>query len=74
MFCNTADNQYFRKAAERGLVFDGLTPEELVEQRRPYVEATRAAYREFWEKNVCEPGQDQIPGISRLRCRPASLS
>jgi hypothetical protein len=37
MFCNTADNQYFQHAEERGLRFDGLTPEELVKQRRPYV-------------------------------------
>jgi len=52
MFCNTADNQYFRHAEKRGLVFDGKTPEELVEQRKPYVEATRAGYHEFWQENV----------------------
>ena len=40
------------RAAERGLTFKGLTPEELVAQRRPYVEATRNSYREFWEKQV----------------------
>jgi hypothetical protein len=51
-FCNTADNQYFRYARERGLKFDGMTPEELVTQRLPYVMKTRASYREFWENNV----------------------
>ena len=51
-FCNTADNRYFDLAAKRGLSFDGLSPEELIEQRRPFVEATRASYRDFWEKYV----------------------
>lgn len=51
-FCNTADNLYFKHAEKRGLVFDGKTPEELVEQRKPYVLAVREAYREFWEKYV----------------------
>ncbi len=53
-FCNTADNRYFEKAAGLGLRFDGLTREELVEQRRPYVQRTRIAYREFWETYVCQ--------------------
>ena len=56
MFCNTADNQFFAKAEERGLRFDGMTQEELVEQRRPYVEAARQRYREFWESRVSEAG------------------
>lgn len=56
MFCNTADNHYFSKARERGLRFDGLSPDELIEQRRPFVEATRSAYREFWEANVRKGG------------------
>ena len=51
-FCNTADNLYFRHAAKRGLRFDGLTPDELVEQRRPCVERAREAYRQFWEQQV----------------------
>jgi hypothetical protein len=51
-FCNTADNRYFDLAEKRGLWFDGLTPEELITQRLPYVLATRNSYREFWEKNV----------------------
>ena len=37
MFCNTADNHYFLNAAKRGVTFDALTPEQLVEQRKPYV-------------------------------------
>lgn len=51
-FCNTADNHYFEHAAERGVVFDGLSRDQLVQQRKPYVEATRSAYLEFWKANV----------------------
>lgn len=51
-FCNTADNRYFDLAEKRGLVFDDITPDELVEQRKPYVAATRESYRTFWEKNI----------------------
>ncbi len=35
MFCNTADNQYFQHAEKRGLKFDEMTPQELIEQRKP---------------------------------------
>ncbi len=52
MFCNTADNRYFEMAERRGLTLEGLTPEELVSQRLPYVEATRQKYREFWNERV----------------------
>ena len=52
MFCNIADNWYFKKAEERGLKFDGMIPEELVEQRKPYVLKVRKEYRHFWEANV----------------------
>jgi hypothetical protein len=51
-FCNTADNRYFDLAEKRGLKFDGLTPDELVAQRLPYVLETRRRYREFWEAIV----------------------
>ena len=51
-FCNTADNRYFDQAEKRGLKFDGLTPDDLVAQRLPYVRATRQSYRKFWEKSV----------------------
>jgi hypothetical protein len=51
-FCNGADNHYFEHAAERELTFDGLSRDQLVEQRRPYVHGTRDAYREFWSANV----------------------
>lgn len=51
-FCNTADNHFFEHAAERGLKFDGMTPDELVAQRLPYVLETRKKYREFWIENV----------------------
>jgi hypothetical protein len=52
MFCNTADNRYFDNAEKRGLSFDGLTPDQLVAQRLPFVQATRDSYREFWEAHV----------------------
>jgi hypothetical protein len=58
LFCNTADNRYFDHAEKRGLQLDGKTPDELVEQRRPYVERTRAAYQQFWEENVCGKPRD----------------
>ncbi len=48
-FCNEADNQYFTKY---GFSFDGKKPEELIEQRRLYVQMRRDEYREFWEENV----------------------
>lgn len=51
-FCNTADNRYFDLALKRGLSFDGLTPAELVAQRLPYVQKTRASYHTFWEAHV----------------------
>ncbi len=51
-FCNTADNQYFNHAQKRGIKFDGLSQEELVEQRKPYVKNTRKSYHEFWIKKV----------------------
>jgi hypothetical protein len=52
MFCNTADNQYFAHASKRGIAFEGMTPDELVKQRLPYVMATRKSYEEFWLANV----------------------
>lgn len=57
MFCNVADNQYFRLAGKRGLKFDGLSPEELVAQRKPYVDATRKSYHSFWAERVTKPGR-----------------
>jgi hypothetical protein len=52
MFCNTADNRYFDLALKRGLQFDGLTPDQLVTQRKPYVEKTRDSYHKFWLEHV----------------------
>ena len=51
-FCNGADNRHFEMADRRGLSFDGLSPDELVAQRKPYAEATRDAYHEFWTAHV----------------------
>lgn len=58
MFCNTADNRYFDLALKRALQFDGLTPDQLLEQRRPYVEKTRESYRAFWVEHVHRPAPD----------------
>ena len=52
MFCNTADNWYFQHSTKRGLKFDGMTPEQLIEQRKPYVLKVRQDYNEFWRSNV----------------------
>ena len=52
MFCNTVDNQYFRQAKKRGLKFDGMTRQQLIDQRRPFVKKVREGYREFWDLNV----------------------
>jgi hypothetical protein len=55
-FCNVADNQYFSKASERGISFNGKKREDLIAQRKPFVLKTREAYRSFWETNVCDKG------------------
>jgi hypothetical protein len=57
-FCNEADNQYFVKAHERGITFEGKTREELIAQRKPYVLKTRDSYLEFWRANVLESSTD----------------
>ena len=51
-FCNTTDNFYFVHAEKRKLVFDDRSPAQLTAQRKPYVEAVREKYREFWDSNV----------------------
>lgn len=51
-FCNTADNQYFSKAEERGLKFDNMTPKQLVAQRKEWVEKRRQEYHDFWITEV----------------------
>ena len=51
-FCNTADNWYFRQAETRGLNFDGMTPEQVGEQRRAWVVRTRERYHELWGLHV----------------------
>ena len=51
-FCNTADNRYFDNARKRGISFNGLTQQELVAQRKPFVEATRSKYKDFWSEHV----------------------
>mgnify|MGYP001212360701 CR=1 FL=1 len=53
-FCNTADNRYFDNAEKRDISFDGLSQEELVVQRKAYVDRTRSKYHEFWMENVAK--------------------
>ena len=65
-FCNTASNRYFDQAAKLGLKFYGMAPDQLVEQRKPFVERTRREYRKFWEAKV-KPAQspgDKVDGES----------
>ena len=52
MFCNTADNWYFQKSEQRGLKFDGMTSEQHIGQRKPFVLKVRKGYFEFWRANV----------------------
>lgn len=52
LFCNAADNRYFDLAERRGLSLEGLTPDELVAQRLPFVLATRRSYEAFWREHV----------------------
>ena len=69
MFCNNADNRYHKRAEARGLKFENMSPDELVDQRRRYVETIRANYLEFWEKSVKNPdaqshcGQREIMSV-----------
>ena len=51
-FCNTADNRYFDSLEKRGLTLDGLSQNELVEQRKLFVKETRNKYYQFWSENV----------------------
>ncbi len=55
-FCNTADNRYFDLAESRGLKFDDMTADQLVEQRKPFVEKVRWEYRRFWEEKAKPSG------------------
>lgn len=55
MFCNTAANRLFEQAEARGLRFENMTPDNLVKQRRPYIEKTRSIYKQFWEEKVRAP-------------------
>jgi len=52
MFCSIADNRFFEQVEERGLRLEGMSREQLVAQRRPYVQEVRQAYRDFWRENV----------------------
>ena len=51
-------------APGRGITFEGLTQEQLVEQRRPYVERTRESYRAFCKDHVQRSEEDEAPPVS----------
>ena len=59
--CNTADNRFFsdKNVNERQLNFEGMSPDELVEQRKPWVLKTRESYKAFWEERVRAPVLDE---------------
>ena len=44
-FCNEASNRTVWDV-------DGKTPDELVAQKKPIVQAVRAKYRAFWEREI----------------------
>lgn len=67
-FCNYADNHYFEHAAQKGLRFDGLTADELIEQRLPFVKRTRDSYEKFWMENVA-PLRAEKPSAPSPRWR-----
>jgi hypothetical protein len=58
---NTADNRFFSEKGvdERRLKFEGMPPDELVEQRRPWVLKTVDRYKAFWEEHVSAPALDE---------------
>lgn len=60
-FCNCADNWFFQKAEARRLKFDDMTPDQLINQRKPFVEAVREQYRRFWSERVEKNGQPSNP-------------
>lgn len=51
-YCNGADNWYFKKANKLRLNFDGLSRQELIDQRMPFVKKVRDDYRGYWTENV----------------------
>jgi len=69
MFCGVADDRYFAKAAGRGLSFSGKTPEQLVDQRRPFVMRARAEYMEFWDAKVRfrDQGKLRVPPYTKVQ-------
>jgi len=81
MFCNTADNQYFRQAHVRNLTFENKSPDDLVEQRRLHVNRTRNSYKTFWEEHVKTPEssfeakpQESLETVFKVGAEGGSLS
>ena len=50
--CNEMDNHFLEQAAKRGLKFDNMTRQQLIDQRRSYVVGAREKYKKYWEKNI----------------------
>lgn len=51
-FCNVAENRYFEKARKLGIQLEGKSPDELVAERKPYVQEVRKRYYEIWKSQV----------------------
>ena len=52
--CNGADNRFFNKVEAYALILDGKTPDELVEQRKPYVSTWRMEVEQNWKNEIEE--------------------
>jgi 5-methylcytosine-specific restriction endonuclease McrA len=51
-FCNVSDNRYFEKEQHNGTDFSQINAAQLLEKKRVGILKTRAAYLDFWTKNV----------------------
>jgi hypothetical protein len=54
-FCRGTANSFFEMAFSRGISFDGMAPQQIVNQRQQFVGVIRAFYEEFWTVKVEEP-------------------
>ena len=80
-FCNEAENRYFEKADELGLIFDNMSRKELIDQRRPHVDKVRDDYHDFWAKNVTSHSiainelshSDKITAIAEMAIKQLKL-
>jgi hypothetical protein len=50
--CAVTDTRHFERSASQAITYSGKTRAELIEQRRPFVEAARRPYKDFWDTYV----------------------